>query len=382
MKKNFKVRVCSIFILVFFVVSLNFSVSAQNKVKILVNGKEAAVEATKINNKVFVDVSALSSAIGAKASPTSNGDTVSITVPKNDDVIPEVIKSVSPCVVGIMGIVNEDSENKYSEGLAHGTGVIIKSGGDILTNAHVVKDMEKIVVVLADGTGYEARLKYIDDDTDLAVIKIDKLGLGTAKFGKQEEIVTGKTVIAIGTPVSFSLRNSASIGIISGLNRGVGSAYKLIQTDAAINPGNSGGPLVNLKGEVIGINSSKFSGTGLEGLGFSIPIDTVNHVLEHFYKYGKVKRPYLGAGFEEDWAARYGLPTNSGLKITEIDEESPADICKLRENDIVLSVNGSTVNTLVDFNEEMKKYLPQSKVTLKIKRGTSNQNINVVLGEN
>jgi serine protease Do len=236
----------------------------------------------------------------------------------NDELVPGVLKSVSSCVVGIIGNQKEDSgysASKYSEEIVHGTGVIIKSNGEILTNAHVVKSMDKIVVVLSDGSGYEATLKCIDEDTDLALIKINKSNLNTARFGKEEDIVIGRTVLAIGTPVSLSLRNSASIGIISGINRGIGSPYSLIQTDAAINPGNSGGPLVNLKGEVIGINSSKFAAPGIEGLGFSIPLNTINYVLKQFEINGKVKRPYLGANFEEDWAARVGLPTNSGLRI-------------------------------------------------------------------
>jgi serine protease Do len=174
--------------------------------------------------------------------------------------------------------------------------------------------------------------------------------------------------VDIGTPVSFSLRNSASIGIISGINRSIDSSYKLIQTDAAINPGNSGGPLVNLNGEVVGINSSKFSGEGVEGLGFSIPVSTINYVLQHFEKEGKVIRPKIGAHFEEDWAARVGLPSNNGLTIIEIDKDSAAEKCGLKTGDVLTSISNSAVNTMVDYNEEMKKYLPASKVSLKIRR--------------
>lgn len=342
-----------------------------NKLIIFVNGSKLDTEATIINDKVYVPVRAVSEALGAEVGWDGGKRVVNISVSNGDNVVSEVIKAVSPSVVGVIGNLKDgvsQSGSKYSENIVHGTGVIIKANGEILTNAHVVKDMEKIVVVLADGNGYEATRNCIDEETDLALIKINKFGLKPVRFAKEEDIVIGKTAVAIGTPVSFSLRNSASIGIISGINRSIDSSYKLIQTDAAINPGNSGGPLVNLNGEVVGINSNKFSGEGVEGLGFSIPVNTINYVLQHFEKEGKVIRPKIGAHFEEDWAARVGLPSNNGLTIIEIDKDSAAEKCGLKVGDVLTSINNSAVNTLVDYNEEMKKYLPASKVSLKIRR--------------
>ncbi len=303
----------------------------------------------------------------------------------DDEMIPQVIKAVSPCVVGIIGTQKnmEDSiySNNYSEDIIHGTGVIIKSNGEILPNAHVVKEMDNIIVILADGSGYEAVLKCIDEESDLATVKIKKTGLTTAKFGSSDDIEIGKTVIAIGNPISISLMNSASIGIISGVNRGIDSCYKLIQTDAAINPGNSGGPLVNLKGEIIGINSNKFVGNGVEGLGFSIPVNTVNYVIGQFDKFGRVIRPYTGAAFEEGWAAKIGLPSQDGLRITAVEDDSPAELAGLNADDILYEINGIKVNSIVDFNEEMKKYLPGTSIKLKIKRGSDVKFIDVQLGK-
>lgn len=303
----------------------------------------------------------------------------------NDETIPLVIKAVSPSVVGIIGnrkdIEDSAYSNKYSEDIIHGTGVIIKSNGEILTNAHVVNEMDKIIVILADGSGYEATLKCIDEESDLATVKIKKTGLTTAKLGSEKDIVIGKTVIAIGNPISISLRNSASIGIISGVNRGIDSFYKLIQTDAAINPGNSGGPLVNLKGEVIGINSSKFTGNGIEGMGFSIPINTINYVIGQFDKFGRIIRPYIGAIFEEGWAAKIGLPSLDGLKVVVVEDNSPAKAAGLKDGDILYDINGIKVNSIVDLNEEMKKYLPGTSVKLKIKRESNTQSIDIKLGE-
>ncbi|HOM01223.1 MAG TPA: trypsin-like peptidase domain-containing protein [Acetivibrio sp.] len=373
-------------IIVIFLFGLTmFTALGNANIKVLVNGVELNSDAAIINDRVYLPARAVSEALGANVDWDGTKRTVSITLPEGgrDSQVPEVIKSVSPSVVGVIGNLKEDylySSGKYEEQIVHGTGVIIKSNGEILTNAHVVKDMEKIVVVLADGSGYEAELKCIDEETDLALIKIGKTGLKPAEFGTEEDIIIGRTVIAIGTPVSFSLRNSASIGIISGVNRSINSSYRLIQTDAAINPGNSGGPLVDLNGKVLGMNSSKFSGIGVEGLGFSIPVGTIDFVLKHFEKYGKVVRPKLGVAFEEDWAAQVGLPTNSGLKIVGVDRNSAAEKYGLLEGDVVLAINGADVNTLVDFNEEMKKYLPNDKVNIKISRKGVKTNVNVVLG--
>ena len=368
------------------VMSICFSISAygnQNKTKVLVNGQELKSEVKLIDNKTYVHVVALSNALGAKVEWDANNSTVIVSSQTNDELIPEIIKLASPSVVGIIGNwkSNAASSNKYSEDLIHGTGVIVKSNGEILTNAHVVKEMDKIIAVLSNGKGYEAKLKYIDEESDLAVVKINKSGLSAAIFGNQEDIITGKTVIAIGTPVSFSLRNSASIGIISGVNRSVDSTYRLIQTDAAINPGNSGGPLVNLKGEVIGINSLKYSSAGIEGLCFAIPLGTVQYVMEHFELYGRVKRPHLGAVFEEDWAARLGLPSENGLRISEVAKNSPAQTHGLKVDDTLISINNVKINTIIDYNEEMKKYLPKSKATFKVKRNNSEQNFSIVFGE-
>ncbi len=381
MKK--KIHVMGILLLVFFTLSSSAQ-SYSDKIRVIVNGKEIAGDARMIDSKVYLPVRSVSEALGAEVEWDGTGRTVSVVKQDNDGLIPEVLKAVSPCVVGVIGNLKEDSElssNKYSEEIVHGTGVIIKPNGEILTNAHVVEDMDRIVVVLSDGSGYEAQLKCIDEDTDLALVKIDKAALPVAVLGKEEDIIIGKTVIAMGTPVSISLRNSASIGIISGINRGVGSPYRLIQTDAAINPGNSGGPLINLKGQVIGINSSKFEGVGVEGLGFSIPLNTIKYVLEQFEKSGKVKRPYLGADFEEDWAARVGLPTNSGLRINGFDKGSPAQNQGLKVDDIVLAVNDDKINTIVDFNEAMKKFSPGDNAVLKIKREGVIQSLSVKLDE-
>ncbi|ACL76070.1 S1C family serine protease [Ruminiclostridium cellulolyticum] len=372
MKKRYLIFLAAIMLLL----SFNFIVSGATQLKVSINGFQTDIGTATVNNKVYVDAEAFANQLGLSASKTSNSINIST---KNDDIIPNIIKSISPSVVGIIG--NIDSGNSTADGVVLGTGVIIKSGGDILTNAHVVENMSRIIVVLNDGTGYEARIKYIDKPSDLAVIKIDRIGLTAATLGKMQDIVIGKTAIAIGTPMSFQNRNSASVGVISGLNRSVDGfyQYKLIQTDAAINPGNSGGPLLTTKGEVIGINS--MTTVNAQGLSYAIPIDTVQYVLNHFYKYGKVKRVTLGADFEEDYVALYGLPSKNGLKITSIKKGSCSEKYGLKKDDFIYSINGVYVNTLVDLNEAYKSVLPGNKVKVGVRRNGKTQSINVVMDE-
>lgn len=372
-RKKLKIIVCLSLSLV--LVFSYLLTSGATSFKVQVNGKDTNVGATKINNKVYVDVAALSSVLSLNVSQGNNS--VNITS-SNDETIPNIVKELSPSVVGIFGSVKTKDG---LEGSALGTGVVLKSGGEIVTNAHVVEDMTKIAVVLSNGEGYDARVKYIDTASDLAVIKIDKIGLTPAKFGSTKDIVVGKTVIAIGTPLSFQNRNSASVGVISGFNRSLDGFYdyKVIQTDTAINPGNSGGPLVNIKGEVIGINSA--STRNAQGLNYAIPVDTIQFVLDHFSKYGKVKRVTLGADYEEDAVALYGLPSKTGLKISRVKSDSCAENAGLKKNDYVYSVNGKSVNTTVDLNEALKGLLPGNKIKVNFRRDGKSQTVSITLDE-
>ncbi len=320
---------------------------------------------------------------GVVYAAASSGAKAEISQTDTDETVEEIIKKLSVSVVGIIGKLKRSSENysEYGDNLVFGSGVIYKSNGYIVTNAHVVSDMETIVVVLSDGKAYKARLKALDEQSDLASIKIDKGMLTPAVFGDIEQVRVGKSVIAIGTPLSFSLRNSATKGIVSGMNRSADGEYRFIQSDAAINGGNSGGPLVDLSGRVIGINTVKYIGYGVEGLSFSIPVDTVKYVLDQFDRYGKVRRPYLGVEFVEGVAARYGLPSGEGLTISAVDERSPAERYGLQVDDVLLAVNGVEITTTIEYNEEMKKYLPGSEVKLTVKRGEKEIVLKVTYGE-
>lgn len=322
----------------------------------------AGMKAKVVDGQVYVSAADLVKAIGGDGKYDAKTGTYQY---KGNEAVPKVIEKVSPSVVGIIGKADEGQEGITTDryNLAHGTGVIIRSNGWIVTNAHVVDGLSNAVVVTTDGNTYKITKTYSDPLSDLALIKINAKSLKPATFAKASQTSVGETVIAIGTPISFSLRNSATVGVISGLNRGVEATYRLIQTDTAINPGNSGGPLVNLKGEVVGINSMKFSAVGVENMGFSIPVDTVQYIINQFFEYGKIKRASLGLQLEESWSAIVGLPTDDPLTVTGV-LSNEAKKAKIKDGDVLYSVAGTRVSSVVDINELLKKYTPGQKVKL------------------
>ncbi|NGZ76068.1 S1C family serine protease [Saccharibacillus alkalitolerans] len=285
--------------------------------------------------------------------------------------IPQVIAQVSPSVVGIIGEVPVDAADDWSGGgeeggegygLAHGSGVIIRSNGWIVTNAHVVESMENIQVVTSEGKSYKVREVYSDPVSDIALIHINVTGFKPAKFvAKSETTLVGEQVVAIGTPVSLSLRNSATVGIVSGLNRATNAQYRLIQTDATINPGNSGGPLVNMHGEILGINSMKYAAVDIDNTGFTIPADTVQYIVNQLFKQHKVIRAGLGLELEESFSATVGLPSDDPLTVKEV-LSNGAKKAGVKKGDVLYSVAGHRITALVDLNELMKKYVPGQAV--------------------
>lgn len=346
-----------------------------------VNGTQIDTDAVIIDDKTYVPLRGVFEAAGAEVSWNEETQTAGINISNSlsdDELIPSVIESVSPSVVGIIGRGKTESYYGSQEGIMSGSGVIIKTGGEILTNAHVVKNMNTILVVMNDGKGYEAQLKYIDEDTDLAVVKIKKIGLPVVKFANSEDIVVGKQVIAIGTPITFLLRNSATVGHISGLNRSVGEPYRLVQTDTAITHGNSGGALINMNGELVGITSSGYSGTNTN---FAVPVDTVKYVLNQFELYGKVRHISFGAEFQEDWLAELGVPSEAGLTIKGLEKSSPLAKASFKTGDVLVSVDDVAINSIVELNELMKNYLPGDTVKVGVKTNGEIKYADIVLDE-
>lgn len=361
--------------------ALLLSQTAMAAPNVEVNGTTIDTDAVIIDDKTYVPLRGVFEAAGADVSWDEETQTAGINMSNSlsdDELIPSVIESASPSVVGIIGRGKVENYYGSQEGIMSGSGVIIKTGGEILTNAHVVKNMSTILVVTNDGKGYEAQLKYIDEETDLAVVKIKKIGLPVAKFANSEDIVVGKKVIAIGTPITFSLRNSATVGHISGLNRSVGEPYRLIQTDTAITNGNSGGALINMNGELVGITSSGYSGTNTN---FAVPIDTVKYVLNQFELYGKVRHISFGAEFQEDWLAELGVPSESGLTIKGIEKSSSLAKASFKIGDVLVSVDDVAINSKVELNELMKNYLPGDTVRVGVKTNGEIKYADIVLEE-
>ncbi len=361
--------------------ALFLSQTAMAAPNVEVNGTQIDTDAVIIDDKTYVPLRGVFEAAGAEVSWNEEKQTAGINISNSlsdDELIPSVIESVSPSVVGIIGRGKTESYYGSQEGIMSGSGVIIKTGGEILTNAHVVKNMNTILVVMNDGKGYEAQLKYIDEDTDLAVVKIKKIGLPVVKFANSEDIVVGKQVIAIGTPITFSLRNSATVGHISGLNRSVGEPYRLVQTDTAITHGNSGGALINMNGELVGITSSGYSGTNTN---FAVPVDTVKYVLNQFELYGKVRHISFGAEFQEDWLAELGVPSEAGLTIKGLEKSSPLAKASFKTGDVLVSVDDVAINSIVELNELMKNYLPGDTVKVGVKTNGEIKYADIVLDE-
>ena len=271
----------------------------------------------------------------------------------------------------------QETQDSEVSPTSEGSGIIATSDGYIITNAHVVDGADSLKVITSDGKTYEAELIGSDSMTDLAVIKVDAEGLTAAEFGSSSDLVVADPVIAIGNP--GGLQSSVTVGYVSALDRPVtssdtGYTMNCIQTDAAINPGNSGGALVNMYGQVIGINSSKIVATGYEGLGFAIPIDDALPIISNLKDYGYVKdRAMLGISgqYLDSWTANfYGLP--SGMYVAEVNNESVSD-AGVQQGDVITKIDDEEITSANTISNYIAKKKPGDEVTLTITRGLTNK---------
>jgi serine protease Do len=274
---------------------------------------------------------------------------------------------------------------------ALGSGVIISKDGYIITNNHVVQNADTIEVNLHDGTKHQARLIGVDPRTDLAVVKIKPVeGMQYAAFGNSDMCLVGEWVVAIGSPRGLS--STVTAGIISAKNRtnigvlGPTGYEDFIQTDASINPGNSGGPLINLKGEIIGINALIVSASaGREGLGFAIPSNMAKEISDSLIKYGKVVRGYLGVNIQDitpEMAKSLKLDKNfKGVIIADVVPSGPADKGKIEQGDIILSYGGESIETVAQLRNIVAGTSPGTTVRISVLRNKKELDLSVQIGE-
>jgi len=289
-----------------------------------------------------------------------------------------------------------------------GSGFIISDDGYILTNNHVVDEADQLTVFLQDRRSFEAEVVGRDPFTDVAVIKIEADKLTKLNFGNSAELRVGEWIVAIGNP-GFSggrdpLDYTVTVGIVSALGRpldllrrglqenaetsGVNPGFAIedfIQTDAVINPGNSGGPMVNLRGQVVGINSAIASQTGYyQGYGFAIPIDLAFRVMEDLIEYGRVRRAWLGVGMraiDQISAESYGLPSVSGVELTAITEGGPSEAQGLRLYDVIVKIDGQPIERVGQMQQAIAMKRPNDRISVGVYRDSAPLTVNIRLGE-
>lgn len=336
----------------------------------------------------------------------------SITVKEDSGVI-DAVKKVTPSVVSIIytkdvRVINpflspfDDGGDTVEQQQGGGTGFIITSDGLIATNRHVADiDGAKYSVITADGKKFDAKVISKDPIYDFAILKIDAKGLPTVEFGDSDELEIGQRVIAVGNTLG-EFQNSVTVGVLSGKERtieatdqtglSVQSIDNLLQTDAAINEGNSGGPLVNLKGQVIGINTATAAKGQAEGVGFAIPINSLKTAIDSISKYGKIVRPYVGiryATVDKKIAAIKGMKEAKGILVVGDDTQSlpavvpdsPADKAGIEEGDVILKLNNDAISQSDSFIKLLSKYNPGDEIELRIVRNGEEKSLKVKLGE-
>ncbi|HLS89541.1 MAG TPA: trypsin-like peptidase domain-containing protein [Sphingobacteriaceae bacterium] len=308
----------------------------------------------------------------------------------------EVVDKVGPAVVGILNkrmVRDISSGESFPRIAATGSGVIFSPDGYIITNYHVIEGADQVEVVVADGRVLPATIVAHDDPfSDLAVLRIEATDLPYAVFGDSDQVRVGETVVAIGNPQGLDFFRSVTVGVVSGIRPDLlhrlssgrsdyARIFELIQTDAAINRGNSGGPLVNLRGEVIGINTLKFQGADIEGMGFAIPSNDVRLIANDLVQYGRVIRPALGVSLIPDdiAASRYGV--TAGVIVAETIPGGPAQRVGIRSGDVILRINDQETERYLDLLKALNKMSVGDTVQVLVDREGSTLTFEVELGE-
>jgi len=339
----------------------------------------------------------------SQTSSESNGYVSQTSLSNYSDTAVYAANKILPSIVGITVEYNVNSlinmfgnRNTQSTATASGSGIIISDDGYILTNNHIVSSSSesdfyevssatKVTVKLFnDETEYEAKIIGTDEQTDLAVIKIDKNDLPKAEFADSDSIKVGEFAMAVGNPLG--MESSITCGVVSAVNRKItdsdGNTYTLIQTDAAINSGNSGGALVNSKGQVIGINTLKLQGEGIEGMGFAIPINSTEDVTSQLIEYSKVRRPYIGiTGMDLDEETAKANDLVVGIYVKAVDDFSAAEKAGVKPGDVIIEADGQKITTMDELNELKNKHKIGDQMNLKVNRDGQERDLTVTLDE-
>ena len=320
--------------------------------------------------------------------------TSSTNINENDESIENIIAETNYSAVGISKI-EDVGDSVFSENaiekLGLGTGIIVSSKGYIVTNMHVSGDKySNCYVTLENGNSYKANVVWADSTLDLSILKINIEGMRSAKLGDSSKVKTGQTVYAIGNPIGYEFQRTVTFGIISAESRTLKFKENntdilmtdLIQTDADINPGNSGGPLINTKGEVIGINSLKIDSA--EGIGFAVPINIIKPIIEKFDKTGKFEEPTIGiSGYDKNVIPYLDkdISITSGVYVENIVNGSPAEQKGILKGDIILKIDDKEINTMNELKEYVYSKYPGDEVNLSIKRNGISKNVKINLGK-
>ena len=278
---------------------------------------------------------------------------------------------------------------QVSQTAASGSGFIISADGYVVTNYHVIQGANKLIVLTAAGEEYSAAVVGYDAGNDIAVLKIEANGLSYVKLGSSDELVVGDRVAAIGNPLG-ELTSTLTVGYVSAKDRSIntdGTSMNMLQTDAAINSGNSGGPLFNMKGEVVGITTAKYSGTSnsgatIEGIGFAIPIDDVAHMIEDLIEKGYVSGAYLGVvvlDVASEDAQKYGLPL--GALVQEVSPGFAAERAGVQARDIIVDVGGYPVSSVAELTKALRNFEAGQQILITVYRSGENKVLTITLDE-
>lgn len=350
--------------------------------------------------------------VNGTSSNTESSSLPSNTTQVSTDITTDVTSAVEKVAGAVVGVTNIQSSTDFlnpsgsSQEAGTGSGVIYKKSGDkayVVTNNHVIEGANQIEVTLVDGAKVEAKLLGTDIWTDLAVLEMDAAKVKTvAQFGNSEKLKQGETVIAIGNPLGLDFSGSVTTGVVSGKDRTIpvdlnGDGQQdwqaeVLQTDAAINPGNSGGALVNLAGDLIGINSMKIAQSSVEGIGLAIPINSAIPVIEDLEQFGEMKRPSMGvtlvdvknvSAFHQRDTLRLPEEVITGVVVDEVVGESPADVAGLQRYDVIVEMDGEKIENII----ELRKHLYNEKevgdsLTIKVYRAGQLMEMNLELTDN